>query len=230
VPNATPAIRSIDRRSLHEELVERLRDYLLECALDSGDKVPERELCESFGVSRTPMREALKVLAADGIVTLIPNRGAVISTLTPREFEELFSVIGALEALAGELACARISDRELQRISRLHDEMLCHYQERHLADYFRCNEAIHQAIFVAAANSVLTAQYQSLSGRLRRARYAANLSESRWAQAIEEHGAILEALKARQGEALASILKRHLDKKHYAIGQSGDSENHEGGK
>ena len=104
-------VSSIKRPSLHEELTERLRDMIVEGVLVTGEKVPERELCEKFAVSRTPMREALKVLAAEGLLTLQPNRGAIVRAITLEELEEVFPLMGALEALAGELACKNITDK-----------------------------------------------------------------------------------------------------------------------
>ena len=120
------AIESIPRKTLHEQLVERLREIILEGGLEAGAKIPERELCERLGVSRTPMREALKVLASEGLVSLVPNRGAVVRGLTREDIDDLFPLIGALEALAGELACERISDSEIAAIERLHADMVAH--------------------------------------------------------------------------------------------------------
>jgi len=210
-------IESISRRTLHEELVERLRDIILEGGLEAGAKVPERQLCERLGVSRTPMREALKVLASDGLVTLVPNRGAVVRGLTREDIDELFPVIGALESLAGELACARIGEREVSAIAALHEDMIEHYRAGRRPEYFHRNQQIHEAIVNASGNRVLQEQYRVLSAPLRRARFVANLSGERWAEAVAEHEAMIEALEARDGERLGTILKNHLRKKHEAV-------------
>ena len=93
----------------HDELVTQIRAMIVDGALPPGSKVPERELCERFKISRTPLREVLKVLAAEGHVTLSPNKGARVMLLTTRDVDELYDVLGALEALAGELAVARIT-------------------------------------------------------------------------------------------------------------------------
>lgn len=210
-------VEPLARRSLHEELVERLREILVEGELAAGQKVPERELCERLGVSRTPMREALKVLAVDGLITLIPNRGAVVKQLTGEDIEELFPVMGALEALSGELACSRITDAEIRRIEKTHDKMVGHFERSDLSRYFQCNRKIHELILEAARNQTLSSQYHSLAIRLRRARYMANMSSTRWSQAVREHEEILSALKARDGGLLAGILKQHLAGKFEAV-------------
>jgi DNA-binding GntR family transcriptional regulator len=201
------------RGSLHERVVGSLRDMIVEGELEAGARVPERLLCERFGVSRTPLREALKALASEGLIDLLPNRGARVTRLSEQDVEDMFQVMGALEALAGTLACARITEPELAEIRALHYQMLAHYMRRQLPEYFRLNQAIHAALMDAARNPVLKATCQSLSGRIRRARYLANMSDDRWAAAVAEHEAILAALVARDGARLADLLARHLRNK-----------------
>jgi len=207
----------IVRRSLHDELIDRLREMIVTGDLEPGTKVPEQNLASKFGVSRTPLREALKVLASEGLITLTPNKGATISQLTLEDLEEAFPVMGALEALSGELACARISDTAIDAICRLHQQMILHYQANEMPEYFRCNQEIHNQILAAADNATLTNMYRSLSGRVRRARYVANISKKRWEQAVSEHEEIIAALVARNGAALSEVLKRHLVNKFETV-------------
>ncbi len=207
----------IVRRTLHDELLERLRAMIIDGDLAPGDKVPEKELCERFGVSRTPLREALKVLANDGLVKLTPNRGAMIADLTLEDLEEAFPVMGALEALSGEMACANITDAEIATIKKLHLEMVAHYEARELKPYFRTNQKIHEMLLSAAGNQTLSALYRGLEGRIRQARYLANMSTSRWTQAVREHEQIIAALEARNGAELGAILKSHLANKFETV-------------
>eukprot|EP01042_Synura_sphagnicola_P013319 gene13319-16912_t len=120
----------IRRQTLHEELSAEIRHMILSSELTPGDKVFEPELCDRFQVSRTPLREALKVLAAEGLVQLLPNRGARIALITREEAMQIFPIIGGLEALAGELACQELEDREIARIQELHDVMVGHYRRQ----------------------------------------------------------------------------------------------------
>ncbi len=202
--------RPIERRTLHAELVERLREMIHAGDLVAGSKIPEKELCERFLVSRTPLREALKVLASDGLVKLMPNRGASVAELTLEDIEDVFPVMASLEALSGELACKRISEDSLQLIREMHKEMIGHYHAGNFPEYFHLNQSIHKAILNAAGNQALTSTYESLAGRIARARYMANMSGDRWARAVEEHGPILDALEKRDGKALAKILREHV--------------------
>lgn len=215
--NVQKPIESITRKSLHAELVERLHNLIMDGTLAPGHKVPERDLCAQFGVSRTPMREALKVLAADGLILLEPNRGAWVSRLTIEELEEVFPVMAALEALSGELACKHIKDKEIKTVRKLHETMVGHFQNRNLGDYFRSNQAIHEIILEGARNATLATQHRALAARVKRARYLANMSEERWQRAVDEHVEILAALEARNGAQLSDILKRHMENKFETV-------------
>src|SRR6056297_1925186 len=202
--------KPLRRATLHEELANKLRELIVNGELEPGSKVPEKELCEAYGVSRTPLREALKVLAADGVITLNPNRGAWVTKVTADDMREVFPVMGALEALSGELACARIKDAEMAEIEALHADMVRHFHAGDRAQYFIANQAIHEAILHAAGNETLTTQYRALAARIRQARYVANMTTERWRQAIDEHEDIMTALRARDGATLARVLREHL--------------------
>ncbi len=206
-------------QSLHGEVLSRLRDYIIDGHLQDGARVPERELCDLFGVSRTPLREALKVLASEGLVDLLPNRGARIKGLDAGELRELFDVMGGLESLAGRLACENITQDEVAEIEQIHYEMYGYYLRRELDGYFRCNQAIHRRIVEIASNRMLIATYFSFGNRLRRVRYIANLDHhhDRWSEAMREHEAILDALRRRAGREPSDILFNHLRNKRYAV-------------
>jgi len=206
---ATP----IPRVSLHDAVVNRLRDLIIRGELHPNAHLGERELCERFEVSRTPLREALKVLAVEGLVELLPHRGARVACLTRADVQHMFEVMASLEALSGELAAAHVTDEQLAEIDAIHAEMIEAYERRDLPVYFDHNQAIHERIVAAGGNPVLREVYQGLSSRIRRARYAANMVEERWAAAVDEHEAMLAALHARDAGELSAILRDHLHKK-----------------
>lgn len=208
------------RPPLHEELTARLREMIFSGELLGGQRVPEQKLCEHFGISRTPLREALKVLGNEGLLDLLPNRGARVAVLRPEDVDEIFPVMGALEALAGELACARLTDTDFAEIRALHYQMAVHHAKRELAPYFKLNQAIHERILDAAANPTLAAQMRALAGRIRLARFRANMTEARWDQAMREHEDMLKALEARDGRRLADVLRRHLENKRLTVKQA----------
>ena len=209
---------------LHEEVVSRVRHMLMEGEIPPGARVPERDLCLALGISRTPLREALKVLAAEGYVVLLPNRGARAAKLTQKDIQDLFEVCESLEAAAGELACLRITDEKVDQISVLHREMVKHYQNRDLPQYYRCNRLIHHAIVDAADNAVLASLYESVTTRIRRARFVAPMPPSHWELAVHEHEAILNALQRRDSAGLSHILRRHLRHKRQEVERAGFAE------
>jgi DNA-binding GntR family transcriptional regulator len=200
-------------RLLHETVVDRLRDMIVHGELTAGTKLNERVLCETLGASRTPLREALKYLASEGLVRLLPNRGAIVAPLEPERVKQTFAVMGALEALAGELACRNATDAEINEIRALHYQMLAHHARGELAEYFRCNQEIHAKLLDASGNEPLAEIYRSLNANVRRARYMANLSRERWDHAVKEHDDMLDALVRRDGAALQRILRDHLANK-----------------
>lgn len=202
---------------LHEDATARLRDMIVQGELSPGTKLNERVLCEQLGVSRTPLREALKTLASEGLVALQPNRGAIVTPLTLATVREIFQVIGALEALAGDLACRHITEAQLAEVRALHYEMLAAHARGDLAQYFRANQAIHFAIVAASGNATLAASYRNLNANVRRARYMANLSRERWDKAVAEHEDMLAALAARDGARLQRLLAEHLGAKMLAV-------------
>jgi len=206
-------IEPLARQTLPLALADRLRTLVLDGDLAPGARINEQALADRFAISRTPVREALKLLAAEGLVVITPHRGAAVATLSEAELADAFPVMGALEALAGELAAKRATDPEIGQIEALHQRMLAYYAARDLASYFAVNQQIHAAILAAARNDTLTQHANQLAGRVRLARYRANMSDERWAQAVAEHEEMLSALKARKASTLARILKAHLDNK-----------------
>ncbi len=213
---------------LHEEVVSRIRAILLDGEIPPGARIPERDLCERLQISRTPLREALKVLAAEGLVQLLPNRGSRAARLTDKDMRDLFEVCQGLEALAGELACERITEEEIGEIAAAHAAMAHHYRNGDLIQYYRCNRAIHEAIVAAAGNPVLGGLYNSVTARIRRARYVTPMTSDRWALALHEHEAILNALQRRDGVGLSHILRTHLRHKREEVLQAGFAETESG--
>jgi DNA-binding GntR family transcriptional regulator len=214
------ALRLVDTEppSLHADIVNQLRDFIVEGHLAPGMRVPERELCEKFDISRTPLREALKVLAAEGLIELLPNRGARVRQFSEADIRNLFEVISGLDFVAGRIACTRITDAGIAEIEAMHLEMYTCYLRRELTDYFRINQKIHQAIVDAVGNPVLSANYAKLNAVVRRLRYAANLvRRDRLGDAMREHEQIMDALRRRAGDELGLLMFEHMQRKCEAV-------------
>jgi DNA-binding GntR family transcriptional regulator len=201
---------AIPRKTLHNELVKLLRNMIMEGELVPGSRIPESRLCELFGVSRTPLREALKVLSVEGLVCLLPNKGARVVHVTHKEMEEIVPVLGTLAALAGELACVKIKADELASIRSMHTQLIEHYRSGNQQSYGEINRAIHDSIFEAARNKALSDVYNMLQTRLRSIFFVTPKVPTQWADAVADHEAMMTALEERDGAQFARIARCHI--------------------
>jgi DNA-binding GntR family transcriptional regulator len=201
----------IARPSLHDEVTARLRDLIVEGRLVPGALIPERDLARSLGISRTPLREALKVLASEGLVDLQPGRGAVVKVVTAQDARDMLALTGLLEAHAGRLAALAASDDEIAAIVALHRRMREHFERRERPEYFALNQQVHDDIVRAAHSPTLSMLHGTLRLRMRRIRYVGNHTPRNWADAMGEHEQFVGALAARDGERLATLLREHMD-------------------
>lgn len=197
-------------RSLHDELVGRVRDMIIEGRLAPDSRVHEGELGRALGVSRTPLREALKFLASEGLVDLVPGRGAVVHRLTAKEVHDMLDVLVALETLAGRLACRNATDRQIASIRALHDRMMAHRADGNRLEYYKLNQAIHSGIAALSSNECLMTTHQAIQSRLKRVRFLGHEAPVNWDGAAGEHVEMMDALEHRDEDRLAEILTRHL--------------------
>jgi DNA-binding GntR family transcriptional regulator len=213
----TPALPPVERAILHDSVTDHLRSFIIEGVLAPGMKLNERQLCETLGISRTPLREALKVLAAEGLIEISPNRGSTVARMNEQEIREVFEVLSGLEASSGELACERITDPEIKQIRTLHDAMLACKARGDLPGYYSRNQEIHDRINLAARNQALRQTYLSINRRVQALRLRSNLKGPKWESAIDDHEQMLVALETRDGQRMARILRKHLLDKRDAI-------------
>ena len=213
----TAEVISIPRASLHEQVAQRLRQMLVEGRIAPGAKLNERELAELLAVSRTPLREAIKMLAAEGLVELLPNRGAIAVSLTEGDVLNTFEVMAGLEGMAGELAAQRITPEELAEIQAMQFEMMAAYTRKDLSAYYAINSRIHSAISAAAKNPVLATVYTQVNARLQALRFRSNQDGEKWKRAVKDHEKMVEALSARDGAAMREVLLAHLRNKRDVV-------------
>ena len=201
----------IARRTLHDEVVERLRDLIIEGRLAPGTRINEVQVGALLGVSRTPLREAIKTLTREGLVENVPSRGAIVRRFSEADVAQTLEVLKALEQLAARLACKQADDAAIAHIVELHRRMMGFYEVRNRLEYFKLNQAIHTSIVRASGNAPLAETHTLLQARIRRVRYIGNEAPNEWAGAVAEHEEMIEALTMRDGEKLAEVMGRHLD-------------------
>jgi DNA-binding GntR family transcriptional regulator len=214
---AASAKTGVNGEVLHQVAAQRLRALIVEGGIAPGQKLNERELAQRLQVSRTPLREALKLLTAEGLVEHQPNRGAIAVQLSAADLAHAFEVMAALEGLSGELACMRIGQAEVAELQALNYEMRAHHARRDLSAYYRVNAQIHRAINRAARNPVLTEIYDRLNARLQAFRFRSNFDAEKWDAAVREHEAMIDALIARDGARLRRVLIEHLQHKRDVV-------------
>ena len=208
VPRAPLA--PLERRTLHAQVVDRLRDLITEGAVAPGDKLNEVRLCAELGVSRTPFREALKTLAGEGLIEIRSGRSAIVRRFTPDEVLAMLEVMAEIEALGGRLACERASEAAIAAIRAAHAEMLDLYDRRERLAYYKLNQRIHSMIAAASGNPTLVELHANLQARMKRIRFIGHSAPENWRDAVAEHDEMDDALARRDGQALAAVLRRHL--------------------
>ena len=203
---------------LYLEVVERVRGLIYGGDLPPGEIIDERALCTSLGISRTPLREALKVLAAEGLVELRPRRGCAVLRLDPAEMAELFPVIGALEGLAARLAVERCGLQAALALEPIHAELEAAAAEGDVTAYYEVNLRIHQAILELAGNAWLNRTATDLRRVLRLARHRQLKVPGRLAESLAEHRRLMDCFRRRDGAGAQSCMEAHLDAQWRALG------------
>jgi DNA-binding GntR family transcriptional regulator len=207
--NGTPLL--LRTRGMAAEIAARLRVMIDEGELPPGARIDEKELSTAFDVSKTPLREALKVLVSEGRVTHRQYIGYRVAPIDLDDLASTFEMLHGLEAMAGELLQQRVTSAQVAAIAAKHRRMVeCHNAGKRL-EYFRLNQQIHQMIVDAASNPVLTNVYGSLMSKVHRARGAANADMLRWAESLGEHDAILAALEDPEHANLPQVLREHSE-------------------
>ncbi len=201
----------IFRRSLHDEVVTRIRDMIIEGVLAPGTRVNETHLGQTLGVSRTPLREALKFLASEGLIELVTARGAIVKKFTAKDVRDMLDVLSVLEAFAARLACREASDAAIADVRRIHDRMVDRYAVRDRLEYFKLNQQIHSAFLQLSGNAALESAHTSIQSRLKRIRYIGNQEPQKWAAAMAEHEDMIRFLETRDGESLARVVTQHME-------------------
>ena len=207
----------IQRRTLHDEVVDRMRDMIIEGELRAGQRINETELCGHLGVSRTPVREAIKTLASEGLIAAVRNKGAIVNHLGAHEILQLLEAAAMIEQHAAIVGVIRGTDEEIAEICSLHNEMRSLFEARDRLPYYKLNQAIHTSIVALAHNDALNSMHEGLQMRLRRIRYVGNEKPTSWSGAMREHELMITALKARDGNALSDAIGQHFEKTNERI-------------
>lgn len=197
-------------KSLAEKLADQLRRDILRGRLAPGASIKERDNAADKGVSRTPMREAIRILAKEGLVVLRPSRSPVVARPALREVRDQVVVLLALEKLSATLACAEATDAELAQLSALHGQIAESYEHADVLDLFELDMRFHTMIAQASHNAALAETHRAFLARLWRARFLSAKIRRNRERVVAQHGAILQALLDRRPQAVDAAIEAHL--------------------
>ena len=200
----------VENLTLWQRVYDHLRAEILAGRLEPGTELAETGLSEQLGVSRGPLREAIGRLAAEGLVTVRPRRGAVVRSLSEEEFLELYQVREALETMAVKLATPRLRAEDLQRLADLNRAMDAHGAEGDVERFFEANQAFHACFLELSGNGKLYAMHQQLLDQLGHYRMRSLMLRGNLRRSVTEHTAILRAAKRGDGDRAAELMAEHI--------------------
>ncbi len=196
--------------ALYQQVAERLRERIFSHELPAGTWVDEQALAEQYGISRTPLREALKVLASEGLVTLKPRRGCYVTEISERDLDEVFSVMAMLEGECARESAGRATKDDLTKLKAIHAELEAAAATQDIDGFFEANQAFHHALQSIADNRWLLHVIEDLRKVIKLSRHHSLFSEGRLEQSLLEHRGILEAVLARDAAAAETRMREHI--------------------
>jgi len=212
-------MKTIQKKTLHEEIANNLREMIMSGELREGDKIKENVLCDMMGISKTPLREALRVLSAEGLIRLIPNRGSYVTTPTFEEIKEMFDVMRVLEGVCARTAVEKMRDRDLSKLEKLHQKLEKNFRRKDQKEYIHQNNLYHTFLQELAGNKTLNQIVNGLRQKILLYRFQSLNLPGRFEQSIQEHRNLLAAFRDRDPKKAERLMKSHLKKQCDAMGQ-----------
>jgi DNA-binding GntR family transcriptional regulator len=220
---AIDMISPLDQRPLYLEVADRVRDLIYRQQLRPGDSIDETDLCEQLGISRTPLREALKVLHAENLVELVSRKGCRVRQLEEDELMELFPVMASLEGLCANMATQKLKSSDLKMLEKLHAKLEIYAEQGNVDRYYEFNREFHRAIQDLAGNRWLHRISEELRNVLGLARHRQLTKPGRLQESLQEHRQIMEALRVGDAEAAAAAMHFHLCSQQKALSAVAES-------
>lgn len=208
--------------TLREKILETIRDDILTGVLKPGGKVPEPELAERFGISRTPIREAFRQLESEGYLTVIPRRGAVVVSFSAADIREFYAIKGILEGFAARHACERLTERELDRLKSVNDRLRTLAESGDVKQFFKIHNDFHEMFIRASGNDTLFDLIASLVKRFQRLRIASLSYPGRMLRSVTEHDKIIEAFRSRSVELAEKLVRENAEDSGWLLMGNGE--------
>src|SRR5210317_1067533 len=210
-------MKVIQKKTLHEEIANNLREMIMSGELMEGDKIKESELCDMMGISKTPLREALRVLSVEGLIRLVPNRGAFVTKPEFDEIAEMFDVMSLLEGFCAHRACQKMTTRNFAHLEKLHAKLEENFQRHDQEEYIRINNQYHSFIQELAGNRTLNQIVDGLRKKILLYRFQSLNLPTRFAASIREHRDLLDAFRQHDCSRAEALMREHLKNQTMAL-------------
>lgn len=198
--------------TLRERIVEFVKDAIIKGRLKPGERVPESELAEMFGISRTPIREAFRQLESEGFITFTPRKGAIVSPITDKDVIEFYAIKGLLEGYAAKMACCKISDKEIRRMEDLNSQMAKYAERNDVKNFFKLDNQLHDVFLKICGNDKLYNLIYVLVQQFERFRKTSLSLSGRMWSSVKQHNEIIEAFKKRDVDLVERLVKANAEK------------------
>ena len=208
-PAARPTTDPLARRALYQDVADRLRQQIFARELEPGSWIDELKLAAEYGISRTPMREALKVLAVEGLVTMKLRRGAYVTEVSQDDVAQVYHLLGLLESDAAGAVAALASDAEREQLAQLHRQLEDQVRQRDA--FFAVNERFHMALLQIAGNRWAVQLVTDLRKVMKLNRHHSLFKQGRLEESLAEHRALMQAIAARDAAAAAALMHAHFE-------------------
>lgn len=197
--------------TLRERIVEFIKDAVISGSLKPGERVPESEIAERFGISRTPIREAFRQLESDGFLIMTPRKGAVVSPITDKDVREFYAIKSLLEGYAAEKACMELTDKEIKKLQDLNTEMEKNEEKGHVKNFFKLDNQFHEVFIKACGNEKLCALINQLVEQFERFRITALSLPGRMHNSVSQHKEIIEAIEDKNTELVSTLVRANAE-------------------
>lgn len=205
------------KSTYHVQIADMLRSMIMTGKLTEGDKINEAKLCETMGISKTPLREALRVLSVEGLIRLVPHRGSFVTKPELDEIVEMFDVMSLLEGFCASQACRKMTPGEFTRLEHLHAQLEDNYRRRDQETYIRINNQYHSLVQKIAGNRTLNQIVDGLRKKILLYRFQSLNLPARFADSIGEHRELLEAFRQRDPNRAEALMREHLQNQSDAL-------------
>lgn len=195
-------------QTLREKILETIREAILKGQLKPGEKVAEPELAERFGISRTPIREAFRQLESEGYLTVIPRKGAVVTSLSERAVEEFYAIKSILEGYAARMAADNLTGKDIEKLEAINERLAQLAAEGDVKTFFKVHNEFHELFIKAAENEKLQELITQMMLKFNRLRLASLSLPGRMEISVQEHKKIIEAFRNKDGEMADNLVRK----------------------